>query len=64
MAGGIRRSVTLKKLTEKERESMESCTTYLKNKLMFSMQKSICIAQLKITINVFLYEWIKNEKIY
>lgn len=32
MAGGMRRSATLKKLTKKEREPVESCATYLKNK--------------------------------
>ena len=32
MAGGMRRSATLKRLTEKEREPVESCATYLKNK--------------------------------
>ena len=35
MAGGMRRSATLKKLTEKEREPVESCATYLKNKAPF-----------------------------
>ena len=32
IAGGMRRSATLKKLTSKEREPVESCATYLKNK--------------------------------
>lgn len=32
MAGGMRRSATLKKLTKKEREPVEKCATYLKNK--------------------------------
>ena len=32
MAGGMRRSATIKKLTEKEREPVESCANYLKNK--------------------------------
>lgn len=35
MAGGMRRSATLKKLTPKEREPVESCATYLKNKAPF-----------------------------
>lgn len=32
MAGGMRRSATLKKLTDKQREPVEACATYLKNK--------------------------------
>ncbi len=32
MAGGMRRSATLKKLTDKQREPVEICATYLKNK--------------------------------
>ena len=32
MAGGMRRSATVKKLTEKQREPVETCATYLKNK--------------------------------
>ena len=32
MAGGMRRSATLKKLTDKQREPVETCATYLKNK--------------------------------
>ena len=32
MAGGMRRSATLKKLTDKQRESVDTCATYLKNK--------------------------------
>ena len=32
MAGGMRRSATRKKLTDKQREPVESCATYLKNK--------------------------------
>ncbi len=32
IAGGMRRSATLKKLTDKQREPVETCATYLKNK--------------------------------
>lgn len=32
MAGGMRRSATVKKLTDKQREPVEICATYLKNK--------------------------------
>ena len=32
MAGGMRRSATMKELTDKQRESVETCATYLKNK--------------------------------
>lgn len=32
VAGGMRRSATLKKLTDKQREPVEVCATYLKNK--------------------------------
>ncbi len=32
MAGGMRRSATLKKLTAKQRKPVETCATYLKNK--------------------------------
>ncbi len=32
MAGGMRRSATMKKLTDKQREPVETCATYLKNK--------------------------------
>ena len=32
MAGGMRRSATIKKLTDKQREPVETCATYLKNK--------------------------------
>jgi hypothetical protein len=32
MAGGMRRSATKKKLTDKQREPVETCATYLKNK--------------------------------
>jgi len=32
MAGGMRRSATVKKLTDKQREPVETCATYLKNK--------------------------------
>ncbi len=32
MAGGMRRSATLKKLTDKQREPVDTCATYLKNK--------------------------------
>ena len=35
MAGGMRRSATLKKLTDKQREPVETCATYLKNKAPF-----------------------------
>ncbi len=32
MAGGMRRSATLKKLTNKQRKTVDTCATYLKNK--------------------------------
>ena len=32
MAGGMRRSATVKKLTDKQREPVDTCATYLKNK--------------------------------
>jgi len=32
MAGGMRRSATLKKFTDKQREPVDTCATYLKNK--------------------------------
>ncbi len=35
MAGGMRRSATMKKLTDKQCEPVDTCATYLKNKVPY-----------------------------
>jgi len=35
MAGGMRRSATIKKLTDKQRKPVDTCATYLKNKARY-----------------------------